>query len=110
MDTGKQYANPDHASLDTYAPDTIITAGPDPSAAVSTWHFEYASNEAGVTYQCRMDGDVNDTEAGWDACATVLATSLATGDHVFEVRAIDAAGNVDPSPASAAFSVQTVTA
>jgi hypothetical protein len=51
-------------------------------------------------------GGVHNVEAGWGDCAIVLAGSLVTGDHVFEVRAVDAAGNVDPSPASAAFSTQ----
>jgi Tol biopolymer transport system component len=108
LDTGgKHYAAGDVQSADVYAPDTIITAAPDPSAPVTTWHFEYTANEANVTYQCRMDADAEQLEAGWGACAAVLAGSLATGDHTFEVRAIDAAGNVDPSPASAFFSVET---
>jgi Tol biopolymer transport system component len=107
---GTHFANPDVPSLDTYAPDTTITVAPDPSTPTTHWHFEYTSNESGVHYQCRMDGDVINAEAGWGDCTAVLGGSLVDGDHGFEVRAVDTAGNVDPSPASAVFTVGTPSA
>jgi hypothetical protein len=43
--------------------------------------------------------------AGWAACPQNLVHHLTTGPHRLEVRAVDAAGNADPSPAIAVFSV-----
>ncbi len=42
------------------------------------------------------------------ACTNpAILTALADGDHTFTARAIDAAGNVDPSEATRAFTVDT---
>ncbi|MFT7578730.1 MAG: putative repeat protein (TIGR01451 family) [Myxococcota bacterium] len=55
-----------------------------------------------VGFECRWDG------ADWSACsAPVITSELADGAHTFEVRAIDESGNVDPTPASCAFTVDT---
>ena len=54
--------------------------------------FTYTS-EAGATFQCALDG------AAFAACPASY-TGLAQGAHTFQVRAVDAAGNVDASPAS----------
>jgi hypothetical protein len=86
---------------DTTPPDTTI-ALPSGPASDSTPTFDFASTESGSTFECRVDS------AAFTACSSPHTTAaLADGPHTFEVRAIDAAGNVDPTPASRAFTVTT---
>jgi hypothetical protein len=94
-------------TVDTLAPDTVVVDGPAEVITDTTPTFSFASLPAGdgVAYQCRLDG------AAWGACSgpgnTHVATELAEGLHTFEVRASDAANNVDASPASVSFEVVT---
>jgi large repetitive protein len=45
--------------------------------------------------------------AAFAACVSPRSySSLASGSHTFRVRAIDRAGNVDPTPAARTFTVQ----
>ena len=91
------------ATDDLTPPDTSITAGPSGATNDSTPTFTFTSSEAGSTFQCRIDG------GAWEPCTTPHTTAeLAAGTHTFEVRAIDSSGNVDPTPASREFTVETV--
>lgn len=87
---------------DTTPPDTTITAGPANGSSISdpTPEFSFTSTEPGSTFTCSVDG------GSYAACTSPLTTpTLAVGAHTFSVRARDSAGNVDPSPASRAFTV-----
>ena len=89
-------------SVDTTAPDTTITAGPTGTTSDSTPTFSFTSNEAGSTFQCRVDA------AAFASCSSPFTTAtLADGPHTFEVRATDAVGLTDPTPASRSFTVDT---
>jgi hypothetical protein len=89
---------------DTTPPDTAITAGPAAGSTTNdnTPTFEFTSNEAGSTFECRID------TGAFAACSPPHTTAaLPDGQHTFEVRAKDAAGNIDPTPASRTFTVDT---
>ena len=80
-------------SVDASAPDTSISAGPSGTTTATSASLSFASSESGSTFECRLDG------SAWGACSSPKAyTGLASGSHSFEVRAIDAAGNVDATP------------
>jgi hypothetical protein len=90
---------------DTTAPDTTITSGPSGSTSSASATFSFTSSESGSTFECRLDG------VAWAGCSSPRDYSgLADGSHTFDVRAKDAAGNVDGSPASRSWTVQTASA
>jgi hypothetical protein len=74
---------------------------PDTAVGGTPPAFTFSSPELGVTFQCRLD-------LGAFAPCTSPATfsGFTPGAHTFFVRAVDGAGNVDPTPASMAFTVQ----
>jgi hypothetical protein len=87
---------------DTTAPDTTITSGPNGTTSDNTPTFAFTATEAGSTFQCRVDS------GSWATCTTPWTTAaLADGAHSASVRATDAAGNVDASPATRSFTVAT---
>jgi hypothetical protein len=94
--------NPDHNSAtDTIPPDTNIDSGPSGNTSDDTPTFTFSSNEPGSTFQCRFDID-----PGFFGCESgITTTPLAPGPHTFKVRAIDAVGQEDPTPASRSFTV-----
>jgi ELWxxDGT repeat protein len=82
-------------------PETQITSGPSGATADSTPTFTFSSDEAG-TFQCSVDG------GAMSACSSPSTlAALTDGAHIFRVRAIDSSANVDATPASRAFSVDT---
>jgi len=85
---------------DTVAPETNIVSGPAASTTATTAGFSFASSEAGSTFACKLDG------GSWAACVSpVSLSSLPLGTHLFSVRATDAAGNTDTTPASQGWEV-----
>lgn len=85
---------------DTIAPDTMITAGPQGTIATATPTFEFASSEAGSTFECRTD------LGAFGPCSSPFSLApLTGGPHAFDVRARDGNGNADATPASASFTV-----
>ena len=91
--------------VDASAPETTITGHPVATTPSTGASFSFAGSDdtttaASLTFQCSLDG------AAFAACTTPKAYSgLAAGSHTFQVRASDAAGNVDASPASYAWTV-----
>lgn len=84
-------------------PRTTIESGPSTAVSEGKVTFTFSSDDPGATFECRLDDD------DYKACASPFTTdSLTQGEHVFQVRGIDEAGNVEPSPASRMFSVDKV--
>jgi uncharacterized repeat protein (TIGR02543 family) len=89
--------------VDVTPPDTMITAHPDDPSLSADATFSFNSTEPGSTFECQLDG------GGFTACTSPHTyTGLDYGDHTFEVRAIDGAGNPDPSPASFSWTINRV--
>jgi hypothetical protein len=91
-------------TVDTALPDTSITSGPAGLTHDSTPTLGIASTEDDATFECSVD------QAEFSACPgpEVTLPTLSDDDHVVEVRAVDAAGNLDPTPAVRALTVDTV--
>ena len=86
------------------APDTTIDSGPSEGSYVNSTSASFSfSSEAGSTYQCSRDGST------FASCTSPTRYSnLSQGSHTFRVRAIDKAGNIDASPATRSWFVDTV--
>jgi hypothetical protein len=92
-------------SIDTAAPDTSLDVTPPPATASAQASFEFSSSDASAGFECRLDSS---DDAAWEECSSPqLYADLGDGDHTFEVRAVDPAGNRDPAPPSHAWSVDT---
>jgi VCBS repeat-containing protein len=89
--------------VDATAPETTITAQPASSSASTSAEFTFGSAEAGTSFEASLDGADYAT-----ATSPATYTGLADGSHTFSVRAIDAVGNVDASPASYTWTIDTV--
>jgi hypothetical protein len=90
-------------TVDNIFPETIIDSGPSGSVNSNSASFSFSSDKAGSTFECRIDG------GSWSSCTSPRNyTSLAQGSHTFDVRATDTASNVDPSPATRTWTVDTV--
>ena len=87
---------------DDTPPDTTITSGPSGVTSDDTPTFGLSSSESGSTFECKLDsGD-------WSSCSSPLTTaSLSDGEHSLQVRASDALGNTDLTPATRTFTVDT---
>ena len=90
-------------TVDTVAPNTTIDSNPtDPSSSANA-NFTFSSTEGASTFECEIDG------GGFSSCSTPKSyAGLSEGSHTFEVRATDAAGNTDASPAQYTWTVDTI--
>jgi hypothetical protein len=87
------------------APDTFITSGPTGTVESTDATFTFASSDASATFECTLDGTLVDA-----FCVSPKTyTGLSAGTHTFSVRARNAAGNFDPSPASTSWTVVDTT-
>jgi parallel beta-helix repeat protein len=85
---------------DTTAPETSIDTGPDALTTSTTARFTFSADEP-ATFECSLD------DAAFTSCGSPRDyAGLATGDHEFRVRATDAAGNVDDTPARHAWTIR----
>jgi hypothetical protein len=92
---------------DRQPPNTRIASGPARVTFKRLATFRFASTEAQSSFQCRVD------KRRWRECASPYARKVSAGKgagrkHVFQVRAIDRFGNVDPTPARFGWRVKKI--
>ena len=91
-------------NTDTTAPETNLDlSGPSGTGNTNSARFAFSSSDADVaSFECSLDG------APFETCTSPKDyTNLSVGQHTFSVRAVDKAGNVDPTPASRSWTIET---
>jgi len=89
-------------TVDLTPPETTIDTVPSNPTNSATTKLTFSSDDPSATFECNMDAQ------DFAPCSSPLISgSLSDGFHIFRVRATDLAGNVDASPASSAFTVDT---
>jgi hypothetical protein len=92
---------------DSTPPDTSIAAQPANPTNSTTAMFSFTGTDnvtapTSLTFECKLDG------GAFTPCTSPkMYTGLTNGSHTFQVRAKDAAGNLDASPASYTWTVDT---
>lgn len=96
-----------HFSIDATPPDTSLTSGPTSLVTTRTISFGFSATEPGSTFECRLypAGTAGAAFVPCTGATTHTASGLGDGSYRFEVRGIDAVGNVDASPAAREFTV-----
>lgn len=90
-------------TMDSTPPTVAIDAGPSGWVLSHDATFQFSSPDVTATFECHLDG------LGFSACTSPTTySSLASGQHTFYVRAIDAVGNISTS-AQRAWTVDTQT-
>jgi|GEM_PF-3385065 len=91
------------APSDTTPPDTVIDSGPASLTNSTSATFTFHATEAGSTFACSLDSGL------YAACSSPANfSSLGNAPHTFAVKATDAASNTDPTPATYAWTVDTI--
>ena len=83
--------------VDATAPDTTITRHPARRSARKKATLVFVASESGARFECAVDG------GSFAACASPLKLKVKVGKHTVLVRAVDAVGNLDPTPAKVRF-------
>ena len=85
--------------IDVDPPETRFTDKPAARTRRREVVFTYTSDESGSTFECKLD------QKPFNPCGPQRRLRVSSGLHTFRVRAIDRAGNVDPTPAVRQFRV-----
>jgi hypothetical protein len=86
-------------TIDTAPPNTSIVSAPSALSNSSGPSFDLSSTESG-SFECSLDG------VPFAACSDPATYSgVADGPHTFQARALDGAGNPDPTPASHSWTI-----
>lgn len=90
-------------TVDAQGPETTIVDSPPAASPSTSAEFRFTSSESPELFECSVEG------AAFASCTspTTLA-GLSDGPHAFAVRAVDAGGNPDQTPASFNWTVDTV--
>jgi hypothetical protein len=88
------------AGSDSQPPQTKITKGPKAKTSKTKAKFKFRSSEPDSSFECKLD------RGPFKRCdSPEKVKHLDLGRHKFRVRAVDAAGNADPSPAKLRWKV-----
>lgn len=80
--------------MDSTPPNGKIGKKPKKRTTKRTAKFTFSSSEAGSTFKCKLD------RKPFRSCTSPFKKKVKPGKHRFQLEAIDAAGNVDPTPAT----------
>ena len=87
-------------SPDTVPPETLIGKRPKRATESTRARIKFSSNELGSSFVCKLD------RAPYSPCTSPAKLKrLTPGRHKLRIRAIDAAGNADTTPAKAKWKV-----
>lgn len=95
-----QSSPPGGGGGDNDPPETTITKAPKKKTKKRKAKFEFSSDEPGSSFDCKLD------KKGFEACDSSERFKVKRKRHRLEVRAIDPAGNSDPTPDSHAWKVK----
>jgi LPXTG-site transpeptidase (sortase) family protein len=101
-------SNTNTFTVDASGPDTTITSSPANPSNIATASFTFTGDDGSgpgvgiASFECALDG------GSFSVCTSPRNyTGLGDVSHTFQVRALDTAGNVDPTPASFTWTVDT---
>ncbi len=88
-------------AADTDPPETELTKQPKGATESRRARFGFRADEEGASFECKLD------DGRYRECESPRRLrGLDLGKHLFRVRAVDTAGNVDPTPAKARWDVE----
>jgi hypothetical protein len=93
-------------TVDAVSPDTTITGNPTKPSNNASATFTFTGDDGSgiASFECELDG----TGTSFAPCSSPWDyTGMTDETHTFLVRAIDIAGNTDPTPASFTWRVDT---
>jgi hypothetical protein len=73
-------------------PNTTLRKRPKAKSAAPLAKFSFGSDQAGASFQCKLD------KGPFKPCRSPFKKKVKPGAHAFSVRAVGAAGLVDPTP------------
>jgi hypothetical protein len=90
-------------TIDLIPPDTIIDSMPINPTNITIAYFTFHATDGSLIFECRLDNN------SFESCTNPVNYTgpLNEGQHTFTVRAIDAAGNADQSPATFTWTIDT---
>lgn len=96
--------------VDNTPPDTLITSGPAGTTQGTTVTFTFTGTDnrtpvASLEFAWRLD---NGSWSAFGLATSATIAGLTQGPHLFEIKARDLAGNEDPIPAPANFTVSAL--
>ncbi len=89
-------------TVDTAAPSTTISPAVPATIATAALTITFGSTDGTAAFACNLDS------GGFNSCTSPVGlVALADGPHTISIKATDVAGNVDPTPATATWTVDT---
>ncbi len=87
-------------TVDTVAPDVTISSAPEGQIVSYEGDVTFTSSDSSAGFQCKVGNGL------FDVCASPWHVSgLSAGEQTVTVRAVDAAGNISATPATATWTV-----
>lgn len=98
-----------YTPADTTPPNTVITSAPSGTIGTNTFTLSWTGSDnvtanSGLQYAFRLD-PLESAFSAYGVATSKTYNALVNGSYTFYVKARDAAGNEDPSPASQTFTV-----